>query len=95
MKNHSIILTLIASLFFAHSASADQIYTCAQADQERIITVVTDTLDALCQLKYTKDGNTQTMWHAENDANFCAEKAVAFVAQQESWGWDCSDAVEQ
>ncbi len=43
--------------------------------------------------KLTEGAEDQVLWRAENDPAFCAEKARAFVAKQEGWGWTCVETV--
>ena len=46
-----------------------------------------------CTVNYYKDteapGVVSALWSAQNDANYCADKAQAFVQKLESWGWSC------
>ena len=35
------------------------------------------------------------LWRAENDPAFCEEKARAFIAKQEGWGWTCVETVSE
>jgi hypothetical protein len=41
--------------------------------------------------KLTEGVGDQVLWRAENDPDFCQEKARAFVAKQEGWGWNCEE----
>jgi hypothetical protein len=45
-----------------------------------------------CNVFYAKpDENAvpRALWRATNTEGFCQEKATAFVAKLESWGWQC------
>jgi len=35
-------------------------------------------------------GQVQTLWTAENEENYCKDKAADFVDKLKSWGWSCS-----
>lgn len=43
-----------------------------------------------CQVQYTKEGDTQILWQAENSEGYCEAKAREFAAKHESWGWQCN-----
>ncbi len=82
------VLTVLAAL----SAQADQKFTCSYGDAVREIHVVYVSPDSAvpCSVQYKKDGSLETLWSAENESGYCEEKAQAFVAKQEGWGWACS-----
>ncbi|MCK5662161.1 MAG: hypothetical protein KAI17_01680, partial [Thiotrichaceae bacterium] len=67
--------------------------TCTNGDQVRVITVVydNDATDTVCEVTYEKSTGVQTLWTANSDRDYCAEKAAAFVQKQEGWGWSCSN----
>ena len=79
-------------------AMADESYTCTHGQNERVISIIYEdqTTKLPCDVRYQKDGETQTLWHAENEEGYCKQKAVEFVQKQVGWGWDCTgDATEE
>ena len=87
-------LCIVASLsLLATTAIADGTYTCTNGPQERVISVVYQDQEAkaLCEVKYQKDGVTETLWSAQDEVGYCEEKAKAFVEKQRSWGWSCNE----
>ena len=43
--------------------------------------------------KLTEGAEDQVLWDAQHDANYCTEKATAFVGKLESWGWTCVETI--
>jgi len=76
----------------AGDSSGNLVSTCTHGDQERIITVVydNDETDTVCEVTYEKSTGIQTLWTANNDRDYCKERAAEFVEKQEGWGWTCS-----
>jgi len=79
------------TLFMASPLLANETYICKHGNQERQISVVytNEGSPTPCEVTYTKDTGTQSLWRAENLAGYCEEKAAAFVEKQRSWGWAC------
>lgn len=73
--------------------SENLVSTCSQDGAERVITVIYDNPETgtACEVSYEKAGETQVLWSANNDRDYCLGKAQAFVNKQKGWGWDCSD----
>lgn len=94
MKNMLIISLAVASLslLIAVPALADESYTCTYGPQERVITIVylESGQQVPCEVRYEKEGATQTLWSANNEVGYCEEKARAFVEKQRGWGWRCN-----
>lgn len=44
--------------------------------------------------KLTEGVEDQVLWNAQNDAAYCEEKAAAFVAKLEGWGWTCVETIQ-
>lgn len=83
-------LMLVSSLVFAKDSIK---YTCTLNNAERVIEVVYSTEEATpCEVNYTKDGETKTLWHYQGTQGACEAKAEAFVDKQADWGWDCDNA---
>jgi len=99
---HSILyrLTSVFSLLTAavfHStvwSSTDQTYVCSLNNQERVIELKYPMgTPTPCLVNYSKEGDTQTLWRAQNQQGYCEEKAQEFVSKQEGWGWRCTIAM--
>ena len=75
------------------SDSGNLVSTCVHDDQTRIISVVYDsTADGnVCEVTYEKSSGVQTLWSAQNERDYCLDKAKAFIEKQEGWGWSCSN----
>ncbi|WP_426415377.1 hypothetical protein [Aestuariirhabdus sp. LZHN29] len=73
-------------------AMADETYVCTQAGMERIISVVYTAADSPvpCDVVYQKDGEVQTLWHADSEQGYCERNAEEFVERQRNWGWECT-----
>ena len=83
-------LMLVSASVFAKDSIK---YACTLNDAERVIEVVYATDEATpCDVTYTKEGETKTLWHYEGTQGACETKAVEFVEKQASWGWNCGDA---
>jgi len=75
------------------SASDNLVSTCKNGDQVRVISVVYDNpeTDTVCEVTYEKSTGIETLWSANNERDYCLDKATAFVEKQEGWGWTCSN----
>lgn len=73
-------------------AVSDMEYTCKHDNARRIIRVFNDMASGLaCEVTYEKASGTKTLWTAQYDKEFCAQKAAEFASKQVAWGWDCAD----
>ena len=43
--------------------------------------------------KLTEGVDDQVLWNAQADPNYCSEKAEAFVAKLQNWGWTCVETI--
>ncbi|MCH2042028.1 MAG: hypothetical protein MK185_15470 [Saccharospirillaceae bacterium] len=85
-----ISLTLLTSATMAIENSKT---VCTHDAETRVIEVVYNGESSVpCEVQYTKSTGTQTLWNAQNAEGYCEEKAQAFVAKQQGWGWDCQNA---
>ena len=75
------------------SASGNLVSTCENGEHVRVIRVVYDNpeTDTVCEVTYEKSTGVQTLWSANNERDYCLDKAIAFVEKQEGWGWTCSN----
>jgi hypothetical protein len=90
---------LVAALFSAISATSvqaidNQKTVCSHGSQTRVIEVAYTSEDNVpCEVRYSKEEGSQTLWSATNKAGFCEEKAAAFVEKQIGWGWACEASI--
>ena len=93
MKRWTIFSLTIALSAIASVAIADETYVCTYGQKERVITVVyqDQEMKVPCEVRYAKDGITETLWTAENEVGYCEEKAQELVQKQRDWGWLCID----
>jgi len=93
MKKLITLYLALSLTLLAGSALADQSYSCTHGKQERSISIVyQDQVKKVpCEVQYTKDGVTQTLWSAKGQVGYCEEKALAFVEKQRGWGWACEE----
>jgi len=82
-----------ASAGDASDDSGNLVSTCTNGDQTRIISVIydSDDTDTVCEVTYEKSTGVQTLWSANNERDYCKERAAEFVQKQEGWGWTCSN----
>jgi len=73
--------------------SGNLVSTCTNGDAQRIISVIYDNEETgtVCEVTYEKASGVQTLWSANNERDYCLDKAKAFVEKQRDWGWTCSD----
>lgn len=90
---------LVAALFSAISATSvqaidNQKTVCSHGSQTRVIEVAYTSEDNVpCEVRYSKEEGSQTLWSATNKAGYCEEKAAAFVEKQMGWGWACEASI--
>lgn len=94
LLHHAITLTLLSIPF---SIQADS-WSCRHDNNVREIHIQRESSAPVpCSVVYkklTEGVEDQVLWTAENDANFCDQKAREFVAKQESWGWTCVETIQ-
>lgn len=86
-------LKYIALLFLliTNTVFADETFICRHGKQERIIEVAYLTEASVpCEVRYSKNEETQVLWNAANEEGYCEKQARAFVEKQEGWGWQCT-----
>ena len=91
------VLFASACLFAGMSTSAmaieNQTTVCSHGKNIRIVEVIYSSENAVpCEVQYTKEEGTKTLWSATNKVGYCESKAEAFVEKQKGWGWSCKDA---
>lgn len=90
----ALLLTLALIITPAITMAAEDIKTvCTHGNKTRIIEVVYTGADVVpCEVRYTKEEGSKTLWTASNKTGFCESKAEAFVEKQQGWGWSCAPA---
>ncbi len=91
MKRLQNIAWITLASAVAFNAHADEVFHCAFGPQERIISVVylQEGESLPCEVQYTKEGGTETLWSATSEENYCEQQAQDFVEQHRDWGWRC------
>lgn len=96
--NRIIQIFVFALIALPISAYADS-WSCSHDNDVREIHVVSDSPSGVpCRVVYkklTEGVEDQVLWNANNDASYCTEKATAFVAKQEGWGWVCAETISE
>lgn len=89
--NKYLAITLFSTLAASSvQAIENQKTVCAHGSQTRVIEVAYTTENNVpCEVRYSKEEGTQTLWSASNLSGYCEEKAAAFVEKQKGWGWAC------
>jgi hypothetical protein len=94
--NRAVQILAAAIVALPASAYADS-WSCSHDDNVREVHVVRTTSASVpCDVVYKKQTEgveDQVLWHADNEENYCDEKARAFIAKLESWGWVCAETV--
>ena len=93
MKRLPTLCLFASLLMFATTVASDETYTCTYGADERVISVVYQDQEAKvpCEVRYQKEGVTETLWSAQEEVGYCEEKAKAFVEKQRGWGRNCEE----
>lgn len=93
------LLVLVASLAVPSLGfSENPEFVCTSGKSVRKVQIISEKPDAKvpCAVQYLKEteapGQTTTLWKAQNDANYCWEKAKAFLEKLGNAGWKCAEA---
>ena len=90
-----IIITLVAALLPAVATSQNSgKYQCTYGELQRRVEIAHEPgVEVPCSVHYYKDsempGEQQVLWSADNDPNYCRDKALDLVTKLEGWGWEC------
>ena len=99
MKYRLPLISCLSPLLFASSgalAMSDISYLCDYAGEQRVIEVkYTGEGQVPCEVHYQRNGLSDVVWQAMNQAGYCEEKASAFVEKQRGWGWQCEQQSTQ
>jgi len=95
MKKTILITIALVIIFGAGNVYADKTIICTNGYQERVVSIIYQDQDAKvpCDVQYTKNGQTETLWHAENEYGYCDDKAEEFIQKLNELGWLCGDKV--
>ena len=69
--------------------------TCQHGEKQRHVELVYEVQGQAtpCEVRYDKateePNNTQVLWSAKNQENFCEQKFSSFVEKLKGWGWNC------
>jgi len=89
-------LIFIFALSVSFNAYADA-WNCSNSDLVREVVIeYPDGGSVPCNVIYKKQTEgfeDQMLWSAVGEEGYCEEKARAFVAKLESWGWVCLETV--
>jgi len=95
----TILLISTAALTLSPLASMADSWSCRHSNDVREIHIERSTSEPVpCQVVYkklTEGVGDQVLWSAENDAEYCEQKATDFVAKQEGWGWTCVETIAE
>lgn len=90
--NKALVMSVSLLLSISTSAIAKESRTtlCVHDNQTRVIEIVYAGENGVpCDVQYTKEDDTKTLWSAQNKLGYCENKAAAFVEKQIGWGWSC------
>lgn len=87
------LLLLVSFIVISVSSFAAEniTYTCALNGAERLIEVIylESGQELPCEVRYSKEGETQVLWTYASEIGQCEDKAAAFAEKQAGWGWQC------
>jgi hypothetical protein len=85
-----------AAIGISNAAYATQ---CTQDDLTRIVTIVYSEpgQPTPCEVLYEKssEGDSMTLWRAQNQPGYCEERASEFVEKLSQLGWSCTEQATQ
>lgn len=88
-----IIIGILFTFCFSQIAFAETASVCTQGGMERRVEVVYLSADTVpCEVRYTKNGNTEVLWSAQAEEGYCEVKAIQFVEKLKGWGWECAES---
>jgi len=95
-SNQTMTFTAALLLVLPLSVSAES-WSCRHDNDVREVHIVQETDAAVpCSVVYkklTEGVEDQVLWTANNDANYCLEKAQGLVDKQTGWGWTCVETI--
>ena len=91
--NKIVVATSFALVSPMLMADQGVTYTCTmEGTQDRIIEVTYKTEGSAvpCEVLYTKEGETKSLWRYENTQGECEKRAAEFAEKQRAWGMSCN-----
>ena len=88
-----ILRCIAIAVMLAPVSALANTWSCTHNNLIRTVSIVSEEGTTRCEVNYTKETEgveMQTLWSAENQADYCQEKAEGFIAKLTSWGWDCT-----
>ncbi|PSV07720.1 hypothetical protein C0W96_00245 [Photobacterium kishitanii] len=84
-----ILLLILAVISFQTYAQSK--YVCTKAHAERDVEVIYHApgSQTLCEVKYTKQHQSDILWSAQHKVGYCETKAQKFTEKLASFGWSC------
>lgn len=84
-------ISAVLMMGLATSAMANN-YSCTNGASQRSVAVVYTTPGQVvpCEVIYNKEGSSETLWRAQNEAGYCEAQADSFADKLRGWGWDCT-----
>lgn len=100
MNKGHILVFLASALPGLALAQGSETFQCSYGDLQRRVEILHETeMSVPCEVHYYKDteapGEREVLWSATNQAGYCEEKAEAFIARLQGWGWDCGQGEAQ
>jgi hypothetical protein len=98
-RKHLLLHLIVGVIAVWQSASASE-FECRNGAQLRRVEVRSGPAveDVACEVRYwrdaTRQGSGEVLWRANQDANFCEDKAAVLIGRLEAGGWRCT-AVDQ
>jgi len=83
------ILCSLLLLSVANIVVADETTLCKLNNSERTIELISSGQG--CEVRYTKGGETKTLWSSPR-TEYCAPHAAEFIEKQRGWGYTCTAA---
>lgn len=77
----------------AAAQTSDGRTVCARGADERIVEIISPgEVGEACDVRYSRDGgtNVRTPYHANNSADFCAQKAAELITELRAAGFQCT-----
>ena len=97
IPTHHLQILSIALFILPLNAFADS-WSCRHGNDVREIHIQRESSNLVpCSVVYkklTEGVEDQVLWTAENDPDYCDQKASEFVDKQTSWGWTCVETIQ-
>ena len=96
--NHTFRILAVILITLPLGAYADS-WSCSRGNDVREIHIeLTTSSPVPCHVVYKKQTegvDDKILWSANNDDNYCEEKAQGLVAKLESFGWVCAETINE